>query len=268
MKASSIKKPAIALLLAAVLVWTAGGVKNMVVRGMIRRHLEAETGLSVRLDKLDYKPFSTELEIRGLTLMNPSEFGDSEAIVFDRVYLDTGLKELLSGEGGRITRCEMDVAMLRIVSSPRGSNLDAIADLVEQQDDMENQLEHGDADGKIILDTASAPDSDASQAATRVDDEINIDSLQLTIGELVVQSGGGAEREKRYRVDQTLEFEQVDDLDDIAPQIMMTMLMQTGTGLLEDISAAMKDQPEKGKRGGGEFEPAKNIGAELNNLFK
>jgi len=265
MKTVSKKKLLIALLLIAALAWIAATVKDIVVREIICRQLEAETGLEVRLEKVDYSPFSTEIEIRGLTLMNPPEFGQGEAIVIDRVYLDTGLRELLSDEGGRIERCEMDVALLRVVSGPKGSNLDAIIARVEEIDDEEERIEQENQGPQVAADAGPDP-----VIVPQVDDEdINIGSLELTIREMAVQSGDGSDEEKRYRLGQTLKFEEVDDLDDIAPQIMMMILMQTGTELLEDISSAMKGDEDKLDEIGDDIEEAaERIGDELKNFFK
>jgi hypothetical protein len=253
------------LLLAAVL-------KDAILREVVCRQLESETGLEVRLDRVRYNPFTTKIEMRGLTFMNPSEFGESEAFILERVYIDSTLKNLFSGNTVRIDRCELDIALLRMSTGPGGrSNLDAIIAGLKSDDDRDPKA---GTDSEPV--EAAAPDGDELSQTGRIDAEdretekgITIGSLEIHIQEIVAQLDSRSDTVKRYPIDRTLTFENVEDMDEVAAQLTLTLLMASGPDLLKDITQGIKGRSGNIEEMGDEIKNnARDLGSDLKNIFK
>lgn len=246
-------------------------LKDAILRGVVCRQLESETGLEVRLDRIRYNPFATKIEMRGLTFMNPSEFGESEAIVLERVYIDSTLKNLFSGDTVIVDRCELDIAVLRMSTGPGGqSNLDAIIAGLESADDRDR------TDGTDSEPREAGPDGAQPPQAGRVaaedkepEKKITIGSLEIHIQEIVAQLDSRSETVRRYPIDRTLTFENVDDMDEVAAQLTLTLLMASGPDLLKDITQSIKGRSGDIEEMGDEIENnVRDIGDDLKNIFK
>lgn len=242
-KSKKIKTWALVLVFIALFLVLADFVTDFVLKKVVCRSLERETGLQIELDKLDYSLLNSSFELRGMRIMNTEEYGETAAVVLNRVYIEAGLSNLMDSNATRMRRCEIDIAVLNLIGAPGGnSNLDKIVARIEERDDESDaDVEEQIADQSEL--EPGQPETDAASRSSSMgmkeEDEFWIGALKIKLDNVTLKTDSKGEA-KSYRIGQTLEFENVVDLDEVGTQLAISIFTGAGPELLDDMGDLLK----------------------------
>ncbi len=214
--------------------------KDHYLRRLITSEIEQKTGLHASLDGVRYNLLRGEFEMTGFVLKNPAEFGDSSAIVIDRLLIKAGIRALLS-DPVLVNVCEIDIGFLGIIDTPElDSNFEVIADLLKGKS---SQLEYEYVPGGEI--TPKQPTTDDHETgeylSTRgVTDrarskDVKISQLRIFLGEVRLEVASRPRQrpiEMTVRVDDAFEYSEVEDLEDILDEMLAEIMAVAGPQLL------------------------------------
>lgn len=226
----------VALLLSAI---AADMLKDQLLRRFLAREIEQRTGLQVSLAGLSYNILAGEFEIEGFSLANPDKFGESYAIVIDRILIKVSMRELLS-DTVSIELCEIDIGYLSIIERPGiDSNFQMIANLLKGKISPSATLAVDD-DPVVAADKAPEIQRQEEPLARDITEkvrskDIEISHLRLFLGQIRLEIASGAGRrpvEMTISLYESFEYSDVFDLGEIVDELLVEIMGAAGPQLL------------------------------------
>jgi hypothetical protein len=93
----------------------------LLLPGLFTSVIENRTGFPARVDSFYANPFTAEVRMRGLVIVNPSGFGESDFLNLQQFTAKADLFSLL-GSKPVLDMTTVDVARITVVTNERGSN--------------------------------------------------------------------------------------------------------------------------------------------------
>ena len=232
-----VKKILIGLaVLILVLVVVIGIGKNIIAKAAITSGVNAITGLTLDIKKMNVGVINTLIGIEGLKLFNPPEFEDRIMVDLPEIYVDYDLPAFLNKKI-HLKEVRLNLKEFVVVTNKDGTrNIDALMPAKEE----------GQKEEKQSQEKGKAP-------------EFQLDLVQLKIGKVLLikydQNGKRSVQEKNVNIDE--KFENIDDPQKLVKTIVLKALLKTPldlgnwkegvTGLVTETAGEMLDLGKKGE---------------------
>jgi hypothetical protein len=144
----------------------------LLLPGLFTSVIEQRTGFPARVDYFYANPFTAEVRMRGLAIVNPTGFGESDFLELHQFNAKADLFSLL-GKNPVLDMTTVDVARVTVVTNARGTNnLELMYRRLAPE-----------------LPKKTAGKSPASSVAAGAPDSLNflVKNLDLRVGEVVVK---------------------------------------------------------------------------------
>jgi len=110
------------LIVMAVLV----GGKNIIIKFIVENGVKVATGLPLKIEKLNIGIISTQVGIKGLSLLNPKGFPKEAMFYSPEIYVDYNLGDMIKGKL-HLEEVRLDIDRFVIVKNAQGQiNLDVL----------------------------------------------------------------------------------------------------------------------------------------------
>ena len=231
-----VKKILIGLIvLVFVLAVVIGVGKNIIAKAAIITGVNAITGLTLDINKIDVGVMKTLIGIEGLKLFNPSEFEDRIMVDFPEIYVDYDLKAFLNKKV-HLEEVRLNLTEFVVITNKDGvKNIDALVPAKEE--------------GKEEK-PASKEEKEKEKGEVP---EIQIDVLQLKIGKVIIKDYSKSDKPSIKEVNVNIDerFENITDPKELIKIIVLKALMKTTldlgnwkegmTGLATDTTSEVLD---------------------------
>lgn len=95
-------------------------VKNVKIKDLVEREIEAELGISVSIKELKYSPLLTSVVAKGVTIYNPDGFDEKELAYLNSIHLVWDLGDLIFLKKPTIYLADIDLERLDIIKNKKG----------------------------------------------------------------------------------------------------------------------------------------------------
>jgi len=95
-------------------------VKNVKIKDLVEREIEAELGISISIKELKYSPLLTSVVAGGVTIYNPDGFDESELAYLNSIQLVWDLGDLIFLKKPTIYLADVDLKRLNIIKNKEG----------------------------------------------------------------------------------------------------------------------------------------------------
>ena len=191
-------------------------LKNMIASAAFSGGVKAITGLNTQVKGVQVGLFNTTVGIKGLRVLNPSEFPDRVMVDVPEIFVDYDLGSFLKGNA-HLETLRLHLSELHVIKS---------------------------ADGKVNLQSIKALESAKATESTKPPQpgrapEFQIDVLELKIGKVVYKDytvSPPAVKEFAVNIDQR--YEHITNPYTFAGLIVTQALMRTTVGQLANFDVA------------------------------
>ncbi len=193
-------------IIAVVVIFIAAAAKDTIIKISVENGVGLVTGLKLSIRSLSVGILRPVVDIKNLRLLNPPNFLDRNMIDMPEIYVKYDLPAIM---GGKIHLPEVRLALKEfiVIKNAEGKlNLDSLRTVQAQKE------------GKS-----------PSQGAPGKAPEIRIDSLKLSIGDVIYKdySKGGAPDIKKFSINLNESYTNTDDTYALASLIVVKALMNT-----------------------------------------
>lgn len=242
---------------AAAVIGLAGGLaKDAIVRRLIVRALASAGGFDVSIDSLHVGLIRSTLELRGVKILNPTNFPVREAAEINRIFIRYDRFGLFQG-GSRIPELDLDLARIVMIRNGDGQmNLDRLAGGMRQSPPAVAAAEQprvaaaGAPSAAPPVAAAPPPSPPRATAGLRPEwPPVRIDSLRLRLGKLDYYDYGLGSEPMVLPVEMNLDetFVNVTNAMDIADQLAARLPL-AGLGRLPAMDRGGEAHREKTDR--------------------
>jgi uncharacterized protein involved in outer membrane biogenesis len=95
-------------------------VKNVKIKDLVEREIEAELGISISIKALKYSPLLTSVVAEGVTIYNPDGFDENELAYLNSIRLVWDLGDLIFLKKPTIYLADVDLERLNIIKNKEG----------------------------------------------------------------------------------------------------------------------------------------------------
>lgn len=196
--------------------------RNVIVKFVVEKGVEAATGLPLNIQKLDLGLSATHIEISGLNLLSSKEFNNEVMFSSPEIFVDYDLGAILRGKI-HLEDIRLDFERLVIIKNKEGNmNLDALKPKTGEE-------------GKEA--PAQKPKEGGAQTKAEPP-RVKIDHLEIKVGKIIYKdySQGPEPVIKEYNVNISEEMNNVTDPQNLLGVIAAQAMAKTALTSLGDFN--------------------------------
>ncbi len=228
------------------------GVCNVVIHKSASTFFRRQTGFDVTFEHIHVGVIRPSIEITGLTLFNPADFEEREALFIRRAYIRYSPSLLFKREI-HLREVVLDMPKLVVVKKADGEyNLGRLGKAVASKDEKPK----GEAKPKPAPAPGEAPPPRP----------LRIDTLTFKLGtaQMITHRRVGAPRTRSIEMNIEKTFTDVTDLNAVAKKLTLDIVANEAEEIVVNVAEKLKK--------GGDVEKldkaAKKLGERLNGMFK
>ncbi len=196
-----------AAVLAIVVVFALGVIKNFALKMAVEQGVRSVTGLPMSIRKFDLGLLTTKIDIREMKVFNPKDFPEKTMLSMPSIYVDYNLTSFFKGKV-HITDAVLDLKEFFLIKNKEGRfNIDALK-----------------SSGAAPQEKEGPKEEKPSQAP-----EIQIDSLELKIGRVIYKdyTAGDEPRVQEFNVNLDERYENITNPQALVGLIVFKALAKT-----------------------------------------
>lgn len=192
--------------------------KNLIAKALVENGVRLATGLSLRIEKLDFSLLEGEIDIKNLELLNPRDFPDRTMIWMPKIYVALEMQSLFKGKP-RLRQLDLFLKEFTVVKNPQGeTNLNALKTIAGQRKGARKKMEK--------------PREKAAPGG-----EFGIDRLNLRVDRVIFKdySKGEPPSIKEFNVNLNESYQKVPNLYFVTSLIVVKTMAKTTIAGLTDL---------------------------------